>query len=119
MKRYVVTNPRDVVKMGRQELMTRIKAGKHEVENDIASFIYYPCLAVVKDYTSYADITAAFNYMGYSSRKGMTTFIPERLIRFFDVVKEDEGTIFVRFNSDYHETDSDIIDARKKAAKNI
>ena len=105
---YIVTNPKDVVKIGREELITRINAGKYEVQRDIAAFLYYPCLAVADGNASYADVTAAFNYQGFPARDGILTFKPERLIKFFEVEQEIGDAVFVRFKSDYKEGNSDL-----------
>lgn len=108
LKRYIVTNPKDVVEIGRCELILRLQAGKYEVQRDIAAFLYYPCLAVDEGNASYADVTAAFNYQGFPSKDGLLTFAPERLIKFFTVEKENEEAIFIRFNPNYEEDFSDL-----------
>lgn len=107
-KCYIVTNPKDVVEIGRCELITRINAGKYEVQRDIAAFLYYPCLAVDDGNASYADVTAAFNYQGLPTKDGILTFRPERLMKFFKVENEIGDTIFIRFNPNYQEGYADL-----------
>ena len=107
-KSYFVTNPKDVVAVGRCELILKLKAGKYEVQRDIAAFLYYPCLAVAEGNASYADVTAAFNYQGFPSRDGILTFSPERLIKFFEVEQEIGDAVFIRFKPDYEEDLSEL-----------
>jgi len=102
-KKYVVTNPQDVVDLGFDEIRGRIDAGKYEVECDIAALIYYPCVTVGVGRSSCADITAAFEYPGLPSKDGLLTFRPERLIKFFRIEKIEEDVIYIRFNCEYEE----------------
>ena len=102
-KRYVVTNPKEVVKFGFDRLKNSMNAGKHELENDLAAFIYYPCLAVVERDVWYADITAAFNYRGYPAYDGTLVMKPESLLKHFILESEDKENIRIRFNPDYKE----------------
>ena len=96
-KRYIVINAKEVVGLGFRELRERIKAGKFEVENDIAAFIYYPCLAVVEEQLTYADVAPAFYYRGYPDWMGMLYICEERLLRYFEIVRETEEEYELKF----------------------
>lgn len=107
-KRYIITNPKDVVELGIDKLILKFNAGKYEVQSDIAKFLYGPCYGVVEWRASYADVTAAFEYLGFPTREGRLTFRAERLIKFFEIEKEDEDAIFIRFKPDYEEDLSEL-----------
>lgn len=109
--RFVVTNPKEVVEVGLDALKNQIQAGKREVESDIAQLIYNPCLKAVSEEATEADITGAFNYKGFPCRDGILTLLPERLIKYFVVEKEDTEKTLLRFNPDYREGYS-IVDER-------
>ena len=99
-KSYIITNPNDVVAVGRCNLIFKFEGIKYEVQRDLSAFLYYNCLAVVEGNASYADITLLFNYLGFPSRDssdGIVKVSPEKVISFFEVEDRIGDTIFVRF----------------------